>query len=408
VDNIAITGMGVISSLGQGVAEFAENLAAGHARIVPAPWADPENGEHSWVSSIEAFDAEAWLGDDRVVRGTDLFTQYALAAAIQAVEDSGLELDPLRTGVVLGTSMSGAGALMEAQRLLTTEGPHAVPRKLQLSAWANAAAGQIAMRWKLHGPLLTISTACASSLDAIGTASRLIEAGVVDVVITGGTDSAISETLHHSQVNLGMAESQEDPRRATMPFDVNRSGIVIGEGAAIVVLERASRARERGARVHGLMRGYGSRSDAYHPSAPDPSGRWQVAAMEAAHRDAGVTPSDVDALVAHATSTPKGDLAEITSINEVFGEDAASLLVSSLKGAVGHTAAASGAMGLVAGLHGMVTKRFIPTANTTDVDPAARFTVVTGTAAEIDVGTLQVNSFGFGGQNASIVVSSPA
>jgi len=202
-----------------------------------------------------------------------------------------------------------------------------------------------------------------------------------------------------------MTASSDDPRRAMLPFDVKRRGIVVGEGSAILVLERGEHARRRGAGVLGYLRGYGALADAYHPSAPDPTGRWEARAMELALADAGIAAAEVDALIAHATGTPKGDTAEIRAINHVHGSRSKPLPVASIKGHIGHSGAASGAMALVTGLLGMAERRFTHTSNTDEPDPEARFDVVIGRPRMMDYATLQVNAFGFGGQNASIIVT---
>jgi 3-oxoacyl-[acyl-carrier-protein] synthase II len=404
MDQVAVTGLGIVSPLGKDPEEFATALQRGDVRVVGAPWADPERGRYAWISTVDGFTATDWM-DERVVDGTDLFTQYAIAAAAQAVEEHGEELDPVGTGIVLGTTMSGVGSLVEAQRALDLDGPDAVSRKLNIKAWPNMAAGQLAMRWKLHGPLLTICTACASANDAIGTAAEMITTGRADVMIAGGTERGLCEVLYRSQAAYGMSENTSDPSLATLPFDVRRTGIVEGEGAAVVVLERADRALARGARIHGYVRGYASLSDGYHPSAPDPSARWEAEAIRRAQVGAGVAPGDVDAVIAHATSTPKGDAVEIRAINDVFGDRGDSLLVTSLKGSVGHTGAASAAMGVVAGLHAMQVGALPPVGGTTQVEDAARFRVVTGEAAKAGIDVVQVNAFGFSGQNSSLVLT---
>jgi 3-oxoacyl-[acyl-carrier-protein] synthase II len=312
--------------------------------------------------------------------------------------------------------MGGARALMKAQHLLEKEGPQAVPRKTEIQIYPNMAASQIAMRYGLHGPSLTLTTACAASLDALGNAARILDAGHADVLIAGGTDGGIClagggadadfvPALFHTSRLYGMTTRSEDPRKAMLPFDVKRRGIVLGEGSAMFVLERGEHARARGARVLGYLRGYGTLADAYHPSAPDPSGRWEARAMELALADAGIAASEVEALIAHATGTPKGDTAEIRAINRVHGGRSKPLPVASIKGHIGHSGAASGAMALVTGLLGMAEGRFTHTANTDEPEPEARFDVVIREPRALDYSTLQVNAFGFGGQNASIVVT---
>jgi 3-oxoacyl-[acyl-carrier-protein] synthase II len=412
--DVAITGMGIVSAIGLSAEEFHRQLMADASGIRRAPWA--RGGEAAWLATAHGFVPRDWM-DERVEAGTDLFAQFALAATEQAMRRASLgDLDPLRTGVVHGTSIGGARALMRAQHLLDSEGAQAVPRKTEIQMYPNMAASQIAMRYGLHGPSLTVTTACAASLDALGNAARMLEAGRADVLIAGGTDGGVTlagggadgdfvpATFHTAQL-YGMTARSADPRRAMLPFDVKRQGIVVGEGSAMFVLERGEHARRRGARVLGYLRGYGALADAYHPSAPDPSGQWEARAMELALADAGIVAGDVDALLAHATGTPKGDTAEIRAINRVHGGRSQPLPVASIKGHIGHSGAASGAMALVTGLLGMAERRFTHTSNTDEPDPEAKFDVVIARPRTIDYATLQVNAFGFGGQNASIIVS---
>jgi 3-oxoacyl-[acyl-carrier-protein] synthase II len=278
------------------------------------------------------------------------------------------------------------------------------------------AASQIAMRYGLHGPSLTLTTACAASLDALGNAGLLIESGKADVVIAGGTDGGLSladgsadgdfvPATFYTSTLYGMIAPSTDPRRAMLPFDVKRSGIVVGEGSAMMVLERGEHARARGARIFGYLRGYGNLADGFHPSSPEPSGKWEARAMELAIRDAGLAPGDVDALIAHATGTPKGDTAEIRAINQVHGKRGSPLPVAGMKGHVGHSGASSGAMALVTGLLGMQEDRFLAMANTDEPDPEAEFEIVIKQPKQVDIRALQVNAFGFGGQNASVIVT---
>ena len=403
MDQIAITGIGVVSALGTSVPEYLAALDEGRIAISPAPWAAPDEGRNAWMSALPSWEPAQWL-DDRLIEGTDLFAQYALVAAMQAVADQGAELDD-STGVVLGTTMAGVTSLTRAQRALDFDGPTAVPRKLNIQAWPNMAAGQIALLWKLHGPLLTVSTACASSVDAIGTAADMIRGGRADVVVTGGTERGLCDVLYYSQHAYGMSRDVADPSLAMLPFDTRRTGLVEGEGAAVVVLERADRARARGAYVYGYVRGYASLSDGYHPSSPDPSGEWEAEAMRRAQRAAGVSSGDVDAIVAHATSTPKGDTAEIGAINDVFGVRGDSLRVTSIKGNVGHTGAASGAMGLLVALHALNDGTLAHIGPTTQVEAGAEFEIVIGKPAIGAFDVVQVNAFGFGGQDTSLVVT---
>ncbi|TXL70718.1 beta-ketoacyl-[acyl-carrier-protein] synthase family protein [Vineibacter terrae] len=414
--DIAITGTGIVSALGLDVEAFHSRLMAGETAIRPAPWM-PADGRKAWWAAVTGFVPRDWM-DAQVEAGTDLFAQFALAATQQAVLQAGLtRLDVERTGVLHGTSIGGARAVMKAQHLLDTQGPDAIPRKTQIQIWPNMAAAQIAMRYGLHGPNLTVTTACASSLDAIGTAARLIAGGQADVVIAGATEGGLSlaggdadgdfvPAMFHTSTLYGMDAPSDDPRRAMLPFDAKRNGIVVGEGSAIVVLERGDHARTRGAPILGYVRGYGSLADAFHPSSPEPTGKWEARAMQLALQDAGIDAGAVDALIAHATGTPKGDTAEIRAINQVHGGRRRERLpVASIKGHIGHSGASSGGMAIITGLLGMREGRFVHTANTDEPDPEAAFDIVIQAPRAIAYRTLQVNAFGFGGQNASLIVT---
>ena len=412
---IAITGMGCISPLGITADEFTAGLLAGDVGIRRAPWlADDDPSEQLYGAVHDRFDPRQWM-DDKVIAGTDGFAQMALGACAEALTQAGLEddLDPLRTGVVGGSQMGGSHSLALAQSLYERQGVDAVDPKVVIKMYPNMAASQICMRYGLHGPSLTVATTCATSLDALGLATRLVASGEVDVAISGGFDGMYPRGSNYVPatamigVRYGMDTTATDPRRAMLPFDVDRAGIVGAEGAACFVLESEEHARARGARVLAWLRGYGSLADAYHPSSPDPSGQWERRAMELAQADAGIAPGDVDALVAHATGTPKGDDAEIKAINDLFvdaGRDS-HLVVSGIKGNTGHTGSATGAMAVVAGVRAMNDGRLPHVAGTRNLDPAVRFDVVLQEPRTVDIDILQVNAFGFGGQNASVVLA---
>ncbi len=407
MENVAITGIGVVSSLGSDLAEFNRKLAEAHVAVQAAPWAGDEGLEYAWVSLVEDFKPEDWM-NDRVIEGSDPFTWYAMAAAVQAVADSGLdELDPRRTAVIMGTALAGSESIAESQHGLDTHGAAGASRKLQIQAWPNMAASQIAMHWDLHGPLLTVSTACASAHDAIGTAARMIEAGMVDVAITGASDRARSKLQLLTMGKYGMFAQQPDRYKACLPFDVNRTGVMPGEGAGVLILERADLARARGATIHGRIRGYASMADGYHPSSPEPDGKWEQVAMEGALADAALAGGTdaIDALMAHGTGTTIGDTAETRAINRLFAGRETPLPVASVKGHLGHTAGAAGIMSLLGGLASIKANAVIPNAGTREVDPEVEFHAVIGEPAEANVKTVQVNAFGFGGQNASMIVT---
>ena len=416
--HVVVTGQGAVSPLGIGAEPMLAGLWDNQVRIGPAPWTRPGD-PFAWWAVVPGFEPRDWM-DEKVVAGTDLFAQFALAAAVQAVTDAGLDrLDPVRTAVVHGTSMGGSRALMKAQYQYDTAGPAAVERKTMIQIWPNMAAAQIAMRYGLHGPQLTVCTACASALDAVGIARSLIRSGQVDVAIVGGTEGGLPAAsgqadgdfvpaMYIGQASYGMTTAERDPARASLPFDVHRSGIVTGEGSAALVLESPAHARARGARVLAEITGHATLADSYHPSSPNPAGTWEARAIQLALDDAATKPEQVSALIAHATATPKGDAAEITAINSIYRERHVPLPVCSLKGHLGHTGAASGAMSIMAAARAMRRGSFPNTAGTRDVDPAADFDVVTGRPVPLDVDVVQINAFGFGGQNSSVVVRRPS
>jgi 3-oxoacyl-[acyl-carrier-protein] synthase II len=368
-----------------------------------------------WYSVVSGFDPLAWMSP-QVAGGSDLFSQWAIAATRQAVDQAGLaDLHPRRTAVVHGTSIGGGRAALKAQHDLERGGLSAIDRKTLIKIWPNMAAAQISMMYELHGPQVTITTACASSLDALGHAADLIGSGRVDVAIAGGTEGGFAlasgerdgdfvPAILAGQIPYGMMTAERDPKRASLPFDQARSGIVTSEGSAVLVLESEEHARARGATVLGRLVGYASLADAYHPSSPEPSGEWEAVAMRDAQADAGVAPEDVDALFAHGTATPKGDLSEIRAINSVFDGRPVPLPVMSIKGHVGHTGASSGGMALISALDTMANGVFPNTAGTRDIDPEAHFHVVTERPLPLEASVIQINSFGFGGQNASVIV----
>ena len=404
-----------MSAYGTGVDAFYKGLMSSQPVIKAIELPGAEELGSVWWSEVTDFSPLDWM-NDKVRDGSDVVAQWALAAAEQAITQSELNLNPLRTAVVQGTSLCGVQSLMRAQFELDKHGPSAYPRKTMMRVLTNMGAAQIAMRHDLHGPNLTVATACASALDAIGTAARLIVSGQADAAIAGGTEAGHSlassgaddefvPAMLYAPAMFGMQSDEEDVTNACRPFDVNRSGIATSEGSTGFVLERVEHANARGAEILGYVLGYSSLSDAYHPSAPDPSGQWEALAMKQALEESGLGEDGVDCLYAHATGTPVGDTPEIRAINRIYGSREDPLLVTSVKGHFGHAAAASGGLSLIAGLYNMGENLIVNTANTTDVDPEARFDVVLAKPRALEIDAFQVNSFGFGGQNASIIVS---
>lgn len=411
MENVAITGMGVISSLGQNLEEFNRSFSEGRVVALPTPWNDHPDFENNWISMVEGFEPEKWM-DERVVRGTATFAQFAIAAAVQAVEDSGIEeFDPLRTAVVFGSSAAGFDEVALEQHKFDSDGAKSVSGKLQLKAWANMPAGQIALRWGLHGPQLAISTACASTHDAMGVAARMIESGEVDVAITGGSDSGRTQVFLASAVNYGMFKPQPDPYKTCRPFNVDRYGILPGEGSGMFVFERADLAKKRGAHIYGRVRGYATLADAYHPSSPEPEGKWEQHAMEMAIKNSGLPggADDVDAVVAHGTGTPVGDIAELKALNRIYGNRKDPIPVMSPKGNFGHPGGPAGALGTLVAMHSMEQNALMATAGTHDtrdlMPEVGNLHVVINEPAPTEIKTMQINAFGFGGQDSSLIIT---
>ena len=403
---VVITGLGVVSPYGTEVEKYYDRLAACEIALQPTPM-NPEAG--LWFSPAEDFNPEDWM-PEKIVDGTDRFAQFALAGCKQALAHSGLtDLDPIRTAIIMGTSMGGVRAVERGQHLLETGGPEAVPRKLQILIWPNMAAAQIAMEYHLHGPCLTVTTACAGGIDAVGTAVRTIQSGMADVAITGATEGTggvdFQSALGSNQLAYGMTKPNTDPSKACRPFDRDRTGIAGCEGAGMFVLESREHAEARGAQILAVVRGYAQCADAYHPSTPDPSGEWEGLVMRNALAEAGLSPSDITGVYAHGTGTPKGDLAEIVALNDVFAERVDSLLVTSLKGHMGHPGSSASAMNLVAATIGMRRGEILPTASTENLDPLAKFDLVLKAPRKAEIKAIQLNAFGFGGQNASMVIT---
>ncbi len=403
--------MGIISSIGFNTADYWNQLCAGGRHSVAAPWSAPgipggENGR-IWYSPIpENFDAGQWINQPKILKNSARFTQFALAATQEALAHSGLTtLPPMRTAVILGTTMGGVPQLLEAQSTLEQQGPHHVPSRLMAEVIPNMATAQIAMLHGLHGPQLTVSTACASSIDAIGLAAEMIQSGRADVVIAGGAENLLDPVVGFSLANARALSHALTAERASCPFDKDRSGFVMGEGAAVLIVESLEHAQQRGADIWAYVRGYASLADGYHITSPEPSGRWEAEAMSQALENAQCPAADIDVILAHGTSTLVGDRAELRSINQVFGHRA--VPVTSVKGHIGHTMGASGAMSAIAGIMAMKNHRVPLTLGTEEGDPEIQFDLVLHNSRDMPVHTVLVNAFGFGGQNACIVLTKP-
>ncbi len=403
MEHVAVTGVGVVSPIGYTVESFWRNLVDGKRAIAPMGDGGRVSGNALWAAVPDDFLAHTGL-PPAALRNTDRFTQYAMVATAEALRRANYEPPARRTAVIIGNTMGGFPLVADAQTRFVEDGGRAVTPKLMALVIPNMASALIAMHWRLHGPQLAISTACASSLDAIGLSAGMIERGEIDAAIAGGSETLLSPLVYESLVRAGALSRNGDADRASRPFDVDRDGFVMGDGAAVLVLERAEQAAARGAEILARIRGYGSVADAYHITSPDPSAEYEVVAMRDALDRAGDAARECRVVYAHATGTIVGDAAESRAIDSVYGGDGA-VVVTSIKGHVGHSMASSGAMCAIAGILGMHHSLIPPTMGTERLDPATRFDLVRSRPRVHSYSAFQVNAFGFGGQNASLVVS---
>jgi 3-oxoacyl-[acyl-carrier-protein] synthase II len=383
---IAITGRGVVSSIAEGADAFVDALLERRSGIVDG------------VAPCAEFDAEAAMSP-KIARRSDRYTQLAFAAAAQAAEEAGLpgDVDLERLAILVGTGVGGLKTLEDECRAFIDGGVRAVSPHFVPMMMPNAAAGAIAMQLGAHGPGFSVSSACATGSHAIGEAKRMLERGEADVVVAGGTEAAITPLCMAAFQRMG-ALSREGVSR---PFDARRDGFVMGEGAGVVVMERADHARARGAKIFGYVAGYGASNDAFHMTQPDQEGRGAEKAMRAALADAGAEPQDIGYINAHGTSTPFNDRIETHAIHSVF--NGGSPPVSSTKSAIGHLLGAAGAVEAVAVLGALQRGILPPTLNFAEPDPDCDLDYVPDGPREApDLELALSNSFGFGGQNACL------
>ncbi len=407
MERVVITGMGVISPIGNDVETFWNNLSQGKSGIAPIDTFDTERYKTKFAGLVRDFDAAAIFGR-KEARRMDRFAQFAVAAAEQAVQDAGLDMDKVereRVGVYVGSGIGGIDTLIEQQTNLFNRGPERISPLLVPVMIANSAAATISIRLGTWGPTLCPVTACSIGNTAIGEAMRLIRSGDADVVIAGGSEAAINEVSVAGFSNsTALSERNDDPTAASRPFDRDRDGFVMAEGAGIVVLESLRHAQARGARIYAEVIGYGASSDAYHMVASHPEGRGAWLAMRQALSNASITVDDVDVISAHATSTGVGDISETLAIKQLFGERAYDIPVTANKSITGHMLGAAGGAEAIALVHTLREGLIPPTLNLHNPDPVCDLDYVPNTPRTADVKIGLSNSFGFGGHNAVIVL----
>jgi 3-oxoacyl-[acyl-carrier-protein] synthase II len=401
---VVVTGVGVKTPAGNDVASFWEQLRAGRASARTIESFDPAGLSITFAGEVRDFDAVEYFGP-KEARRQDRVTQLGFGAAADALGDAGeLGADPSRCAVIIATGVGGLHTLEENQRLYFDKGPSRVSPFFVPMMMPNATAGVVAMQLGWTGPNLCVATACAAGAHAIGEGVRLIRDGTADVVMAGGTEAAVTPLTIAAFARMGALSSRnDDPERASRPFDADRDGFVIGEGAGCVVLEPLERARARGATVYGEVAGYGRNADAYHITAPSPGGAGAAVCMQLALDDAATEPSAIGHVNAHGTSTPLNDAAEAEAVRKVFGD--APPVVTSTKGVTGHLIGAAGAVEAVAALLSVRDGIVPPTANLERVGDDIELDVVAGSPREVGLKPAISNSFGFGGHNASLVLT---
>ena len=400
---IVITGMGAVTPVGIGVDNYWNNLIAGVSGIDTIKTFDSSELAVQIAGEIKDFNPSDYLEKD-LIRKTDPFMQYAYIAAEEALKQSGLEVEPERTGIIMGTAMSGVATTAFTQEALSGAshkkvGPRFIPKIL-----GNIAAANIAIDYNIQGPSFTVSTACSSGGDAINTAIMCMQTGKADVMLAVGAESVLCPLVIYSLANAkALSRRNDDPKTASRPFDVTRDGFVIGEGGGALVLETEEHALARGAKIYGVIEGCGNTCDAHHVTAPHPEGRGAIACMKQALAEAGLTPDDIGYINAHGTATNKGDAVETGAIKSVFTGKLP--FVSSTKGATGHMMGAGGITEAIACIKAIETGTLPPTINLHEVDPECDgIDFVPNTAKEAKIDHAMSNAFGFGGQNSSIIV----
>ena len=402
---VVVTGMGAIAPNGNSVSEYWDALTAGQSGIDHITYFDTTDFPVKIAGEVSNFDPEQYF-ERKEVRKLDPFSVYALVASNEAMQMSGLDaggFDPQRAGVMLGCGIGGITTLLAEHVVLQNRGARRISPFFVTKLISNIAGGQIAIKWDLRGPNQTVTSACASATDAIGLALRLIQSGSADIMVAGGTEATICDLpLAGFSTIRALCNAADPPQSASRPFDKDRGGFVMGEGAGILVLETEKHAQSRGATIIGELAGYGSTNDAFHVTQPAEGGAGAVKAMQLAIEDAGAEPEEVDYINAHGTSTPYNDKNETAAIKTVFGDHARKLKISSTKSMTGHLLGASGGIEAIAALKTIEKQTIPPTINYTTPDPDCDLDYVPNTAEETQVNSVLSNTFGFGGHNAVV------
>jgi len=402
---VVVTGMGVISPVGNDVKTFWDHLKAGVCGVGKISRFDASGLKVHLDAEVKDFQPKAYYDTVQEIRRSDLYMQYAMAAAKEAVEQSGIlesDLAPERLGVYIGSGIGGINTTINEVKKLEEKGPERISPFFVPMMISNMAAGAVAIRFGAKGPTLPIVTACATSTHTLGEAYRAIMHGYADAIIAGGSEASINELSMAGFINCQALNQAENPQEGSLPFDKRRGGFVMGEGAGILILESLEHARERGAQIYAEVTGYGNTSDAYHITAPDPEGDGAIRAIQAAVEEAGINQQDNIYINAHGTGTHLNDAMETKAIKAVFGERAYDLHISSTKSMTGHMMGATGAVEAIASVMALKDGVIPPTINYKEKDEECDLDYTVNTALETPIDVAISTSLGFGGHNACI------
>lgn len=406
---VVITGMGAITPIGNTVDEFWSNIKKGVVGIGPITQIDTTDYKAKLAAEVKDFDPKEHM-DPKSARRMERFAQFAVAASKQALEDSELDLekeDPFMVGVSVGCGIGSLQRMEREYKKLLDKGPNRVSPLMIPMLISNIAAGNIAIQLGLKGKNINIVTACATGNHNIGEAFRSIQYGEADVMVAGGAEAAITELGVAGFTSMTALSLSTDPMKASIPFDINRNGFVMGEGAGILVMEELEHAKKRGAKIYAEIVGYGATNDAYHITSPAEDGSGAAKAIEFAMKDAGVKPEEIDYINAHGTSTHMNDMFETRAIKLALGEEAAyHCKVSSTKSMVGHLLGAAGGVESIASIKSIMDNYVHVNAGLTDPDPECDLDCVKDHGIDMEVNTVLSNSLGFGGHNASLIFKS--
>jgi 3-oxoacyl-[acyl-carrier-protein] synthase II len=403
---VVITGLGAVTPIGTGVKKFWEGLITGRNGIAKVTHFDAADFRSKLAAEVKDFRAGEWI-DKKSARRMDRFAQFAIAASAMAVEDSGLDscsFDKTRAGVIIGSGIGGSQTIEDSHSRLDKKGPKSLDPFLVSKLLVNMAACMVSIKYGLKGPLSAPSVACSTGSNAIGDAFRILQRRDADIMLAGSSEACVTPLAYGGFCATRSMSQNSCAANASRPFDKNRDGFVMGEGAGIVVLERLKHALKRGARIYAEIIGYGNTADAYHLTAPDPQGDGMTRVMQAALKDACIDPQKIGYINAHGTSTVLNDKSESAAIIKVFGKHAYALKISSIKSMIGHLMAASGAVEFISTVMSVYTGKLPPTINYKDPDPDCPLDYVTNGVESLDFYATMSNSFGFGGGNACLVI----